>query len=96
MTAAELQVEHSVELEILMNGKKTTLLTAVEHVIGQTILLTPIQIGGKVVGFPPNCAVHFLYVGENQVFCWKNVKIVFLLLMLHLPIRLLLHMLLPS
>lgn len=75
MTAAELQVEHSVELEILMNGKKTTLLTAVEHVIGQTILLTPIQIGGKVVGFPPNCAVHFLYVGENQVFCWKNVKV---------------------
>lgn len=75
MTAAELQLEHSVELEILMNGKKTTLLTAVEHVIGTTALLTPIQMNGKVVGFPPDCIVNFLYVGEKQVFCWKKVKL---------------------
>lgn len=75
MTAAELQLEHSVELEIIMNGKKTTLLTAIEKVIGTTALLTPIQMNGKVVGFPPDCVVNLLYVGENQVFCWKNVKI---------------------
>ncbi len=75
MTAAELQLEHSVELEVLMNGKKTTLLTAVEQIIGQVVLLTSININGKVVGFPPNCVVNLLYIGENQVFCWKNVKI---------------------
>lgn len=75
MTAAELQLEHSVELEIMMNGKKTTLLSAVEQIVGTTVLLTPIQIGGKVVGFPPTCMVNLLYVGENQVFSWKNVKI---------------------
>lgn len=75
MTAAELQLEHSVELEIMMNGKKTTLLTAVEQIVGTTVLLTPIQINGKVVGFPPDCMVNLLYVGDNQVFCWKNVKI---------------------
>ena len=50
MTAAELQLEHSVELEILMNGKKTTLLSGIEQVIGTTVLLTPIQINGKVRG----------------------------------------------
>lgn len=75
MTAAELQLEHSVELEILMNGKKTTLLSEVEQVIGTTVLLTPIQINGKVVGFPPNCTVNLMYIGENQVFCWKNIKL---------------------
>lgn len=75
MTASELQTEHSVELEVLMNGKKTTLLTAVELVVGQTVLLTPIQVNEKLVGFPPNCVVNLLYVGENQVFCWKNVSI---------------------
>ena len=69
MTAAELQLEHSVELEVYMNGKKTTLLTSVEQVVGQTVLLTPIQINDKLVGFPPNCVVNLLYVGENQVFC---------------------------
>ncbi len=75
MTAAEMQLEHSIELEIFMNGKKTTLLTAVEQVIGQTVLLTPIQINGKVVGFPPDCVVNLLYVGERQVFCWKGIKL---------------------
>lgn len=75
MTAAEMQLEHSVELEVMMNGKKTTLLTKVEQLVGNTVLLTPIQINNKVVGFPPDCMVNLLYVGENQVFCWKNVKI---------------------
>lgn len=75
MTAAEMELEHSIELEITINGKKSTLLTAVEQVIGTNILLTPIQINEKVVGFPPDCIVNLLYVGEKQVFCWKNVKI---------------------
>lgn len=74
MTAAELQLEHSVELEIMMNGKKSTLLSGIEHIIGNTVLLTPIQISGKVVGFPPDCMVSLLYV-EKQVFCWKNIKL---------------------
>ena len=70
MTAAEMELEHSIELEIVMNGKKTTLLTAVEQVIGTSVLLTPIQINDKVVGFPPDCTVNLLYAGEKQVFCW--------------------------
>ena len=37
MTAAELELEHSVELEIMMNGKKTTLLSAVEQIVGTTV-----------------------------------------------------------
>ena len=68
MTAAEMELEHSIELEITINGKKSTLLTAVEQVIGTNILLTPIQINEKVVGFPPDCIVNLLYVGEKQVF----------------------------
>ncbi len=75
MTAAELQLEHSVELEIIMNGNKTTLLSGIEQIVGTTVLLTPIQINGKVVGFPPTCVVNLLYVGEKQVFCWKNIKL---------------------
>lgn len=75
MTAAEVQLSHTVELEILMNGKKTTLLTSVEQMVGNTALLTPIHLNGKVVGFPPDCTVNFLYIDESHVYCWKNVKI---------------------
>ena len=75
MTAAEVLSSHPVELEILMNGKKTTLLTSVEHVVGNHILLTPIHLNGKVVGFPPNCTVNFLYIDDNHVYCWRNVTV---------------------
>ena len=75
MTAAELQTSHSVELEILMNGKKTTLLSAVEQVVGNKVLLTPIQMNGKVVGFPPDCAVNLLYIEGKHVYCWRGLQI---------------------
>lgn len=75
MTVDEMQPEHSVELEITMNGKKTTLITSVEQVVNNHVLLTPIQINGKVVGFPPDCTVNLLYIGERQVFCWKNIQL---------------------
>lgn len=75
MNAADVQSSHSVELEILMNGKKTTLITAVEKMLGNLALLTPIHLNGKVVGFPPNCVVNFLYIEENHVYCWKNVHV---------------------
>lgn len=75
MTAEELQPEHGIELEVMMNGKKTTLISSVEKTIGSTVLLAPIQIGGKVVGFPPTCVVNLLYINDNQVHCWKNIKL---------------------
>lgn len=75
MTAADLELSHSVELELSVNGKKTTLLTAVEKVINQTVLLTPIEMNGKLVGFPPTYKVNFLYLADDQVYCWKDLVV---------------------
>lgn len=75
MTAADVQLEHAVELEVTMNGKKTTLISAVEQKINTVILLTPIRSNDKVVGFPPDCMVSLLYIEDGHVFCWRNVQI---------------------
>ena len=77
MIATELQLNHSVEIEVTINGKITTLLSSIEKIINNTILLTPIFIGGKIVGFPPQYEVSFLYMEEKTetVYCWKNVSI---------------------
>lgn len=75
MTAAELQLSHPIELEIKINGKKTTLISGIEKMVNQTILLTPIQMNGKLVGFPPECEVNLLYIDESHVYCWRNVQI---------------------
>ena len=75
MTSADVQLEHSVELEVTMNGKKNTLISSIEHKAGPTLLLTPIKINEKVVGFPPGCQVNLLYIEESHVYCWKNITV---------------------
>ena len=75
MKYTDMELAHSVELEIIHNDQKTTLLTSVEGIIKQSVLLTPIHMGGKIVGFPPKFTVNLLYPGEEQVFCWNNVTI---------------------
>lgn len=75
MNAADLEIAHSLELEIWINNKKTTLLTKVEQVIDHTVLMTPIRINGHLVGFPPTCTVNLLYPTDEHVFAWVNVQI---------------------
>lgn len=75
MKYTDLELTHSVELEILYDGKKSTLLTSIEDIVDKGILLTPIHLDGKIVGFPPTFTVNFLYPENGQVFCWNNVTI---------------------
>ena len=75
MTVTEFEISHSIELEINLNGNKTTLLTSVEHILDDTVLLTPILMNGKIVGFPPPISVNLYYVDEGQVFLWSDVTV---------------------
>lgn len=75
MKLTDMEMAHSVELEIMHDGKKTTLLTTVEGIIDNHVLLTPIHIDGKVVGFPIYLTVNLLYPENGKVFCWSNVAI---------------------
>ena len=75
MRLTDMEMAHSVELEILHDGKKTTLLTSVEGMIKDSVLLTPIHLDGKIVGFPPKFIVNLLYPEEGFVYCWSNVVV---------------------
>lgn len=73
MRLEDLKMTHSVELEILYDGKRTTLLTSVEGMIKDSVLLTPIHLDGKIIGFPPKFVVNLLYPEDGSVYCWSNV-----------------------
>lgn len=75
MRLTDFEMTHSVELEILHDGKKTTLLTSVEGMIKNSVLLTPIHLDGKIVGFPSKLTVNLLYPENGQLFCWSNVTV---------------------
>ena len=75
MRLTDFEMAHSVELEILHDGRKTTLLTSVEGMIQNSVLLTPIHLDGKIVGFPARLTVNLLYSEDGQVFCWSNITV---------------------
>lgn len=75
MRVDDLEPTHSIELEIILNGKKATLLTSVEVILKNSVLLTPIQLNGKMIGFPPPYTVNLLYPEADLAYCWQNVSI---------------------
>ena len=75
MLATELQLKHSVEIEVTINGKITTFLSSIEKIVNNTVLLKPILIDGKLVGFPSEYNISFIYMEGAVVFFWKNVSI---------------------
>ena len=75
MYAADLEISHSLELEIWIDHKKTTLLTTVEKIVDNTVLMTPIRINGKLIGFPPSCTVNLLYPTSEHVYAWQNIQV---------------------
>lgn len=75
MRLTDFEMAHSVELEILHDGRKTTLLTSVEGMINNSVLLTPIHLDGKIVGFPAKFTVNLLYPEDGQVYCWSDITV---------------------
>lgn len=75
MKLTDMEMAHSVELEIYHDGRKTTLITSVEGMIHNSVLLTPIHLDGKIVGFPPKLTVNLLYPDNDHVYCWSNITV---------------------
>ena len=75
MKLNDMELAHSVELEILHDNRKTTLLTSVETIFKNNVLLTPIHINGKIVGFPDKYTVNLLYTENGQLYCWHDVTV---------------------
>lgn len=75
MRITDFEITHSIELEIYYDGRKTTLLTSVEGIINNTVLLTPIHLDGKIVGFPSHLTVNLLYPEEGHLYCWSNISV---------------------
>ena len=62
MLATELQLKHPVEIEVTIHGKITSFLSSIEQIIHNTVLLKPILIDGKLVTFPPQYNISFIYM----------------------------------
>ncbi len=76
MLASELKIGHSVELEVQMDDKKTTLFTSIEmHRENNILLLKTFRYNGKIIGFPTSCSVTLVYAEGSLAYYWENVTV---------------------
>ncbi len=63
------------EVEVRCNGKTVTFKSEVAHIVGNSILISPIKVNEQTIGFSESCQINFLYVSEGKLFLWEKVDI---------------------
>lgn len=75
MNIFDLEVEHPVSLVVTVGLKSNDLNTVIKYIQKDYILLEPILIEERTVGFGPGCSIDLLYVNEQNVYAWSNVSL---------------------
>lgn len=75
MTIQDLEAEHSVTLVVTVGLKSKDLSTTIAEVHSDYILLQPLLLEGRTVGFGDNCSIDLLYLQEQAVFAWHSVSL---------------------
>lgn len=75
MTISDLEEKSTVTLVVTVGLKSKDLTTTVAEIHSDYVLLHPILIEGRTVGFGTSCTVDFLYVQEQSVYAWHGVEL---------------------
>ncbi len=75
MTILDLDEGHQVTLCITLGIKSKDLFTTIAEIHSDYVLLHPILIDGRTVGFGNTCTIDFLYVQDQVVYAWHDVEL---------------------
>lgn len=75
MTIQDLEEQRSVTLVVTVGLKSKDLATTIAEVHSDYVLLQPILLDGRTVGFGDSCTIDFLYLQEQAVFAWHSVAL---------------------
>lgn len=75
MTISDLQPQHPATLVVTVGLKSKDLATTIAEVHSDYILLQPILVEGRTVGFGDSCTIDFLYLQEQAVYAWHSVTL---------------------
>lgn len=75
VTIEDIQTNDVVEIEILFKGKRKTFQSVVKEFIDGAVLVDPIMVGNKAVGFPDELNMRFSVVIKGTPFVWNDPKV---------------------
>lgn len=75
MTILDLDEQHPVTLVVTVGLKSKDLATSIVEVHADHVLLKPILVDGRTVGFGDTCTIDFLYLQDQVVYAWHSVSL---------------------
>lgn len=75
VTIDDIQTNDAVEIEILYKGKRKSFPSIVREFVDDAVLVDPIMMGGKAVGFPDELKMRLSVVIKGTPFVWNDPKI---------------------
>jgi c-di-GMP-binding flagellar brake protein YcgR len=75
MTISDLEELHPVTLVVTVGLKSKDLATEISEVHADYILLQPILVEGRTVGFGDSCTIDLLYLQDQAVYAWHSVTL---------------------
>ncbi|MBR6537326.1 MAG: PilZ domain-containing protein [Lachnospiraceae bacterium] len=75
MTIQDLEEERSVTLVVTVGLKSKDLSTTIAEVHSDYVLLHPILLEGRTIGFNDSCSIDLLYLQDQAVFAWHGVAL---------------------
>ncbi len=75
MTIFDLEVQHPVTLVVTVGLKSKDLTTTIAEIHDDYVLLLPILVDGRTVGFGNSCTIDFLYLQDSVVNAWHSVTL---------------------
>ncbi len=75
MTILDLDEQHPVTLVVTVGLKSKDLATTISEVHADYILLQPIMVDGRTVGFGDSCTIDFLYLQDQVVYAWHSISL---------------------
>ncbi len=75
MTILDLDEQHPVTLVVTVGLKSKDLATNIVEVHADHVLLKPILVEGRTVGFGDTCTIDFLYLQDQVVYAWHSVSL---------------------
>ena len=75
MTILDLDEQHPVTQVVTVGLKSKDLTTTIAEVHADHVLLRPILVDGRTVGFGNTCTIDFLYLQDSVVYAWHSVTL---------------------
>lgn len=76
MQIKDLPVGAEIELEVKYNGQCINFNSQVVDVIDNSVLINPIIVDDKTLGFTDSNQVNFIYIFEDKVYVWNHIDVI--------------------